>query len=485
MKLSERLHKANGYFWVSIISIIAAPLAYYRSLILGQTTNDGSLVGMYSVALIFIEIISTFVLIGGGTVITTYLPKLISIHEKSTFLTRYATMNLLLLLFLSILAMVVPGISALVDRLAEYQYGVYPLLVLGPFTLLSVMLIFALSGAGVFTLSGFLTNVQLLLICLVSTAFFFVNRELFVSNGIPVFIATIVAAQTLIIVIASLKLGRMGFRLSLGGAFPKGFSRFAIHIHINSICNFTYRTGDQIFVLGALGIKELGAYFIAIQLADLINLLPLRTSQIMLAKFSGMIRDKNHSEVTATYALLTKVISCIAGSCALFLIFFSVPIASIFGEWASEKASYLQLLAFIAVLGCLNSVNSMLIMASETTSYYLLTNIIQMLLQLAATFVLIGPWQVYGVIGAKLLGMLVLQTGLVLIIRSGLGELNIKVSWHYYFTVATVLAAVLILQYTPISDVTSSVAGFTIFMAFYHLVLGVRPKDFRRLILRH
>lgn len=485
MNLAVNLKKPNGYFWVSIISLIAAPLAYYRSLILGQTTNDGSLVGMYSVALIFMEIIATFVLIGGGTVITNYLPKLPSNREKSAFLTRYASMNLLLLALLSMLALTVPGVPALVNRLADYQYGVNPLLILGPFTLLSVMMMFALSGMGFFTLSGLLTNVQLLMVCLVSTVLFLADRELFSGNGIPVFIATIVAAQLTIIMTAIQKFKRAGIRINFAGVFPKGFFRFATHIHINSICNFTYRTGDQIFVLGALGIKELGAYFIAIQLADLINFLPLRTSQIMLAKFSGMIRDKNHVEVAATYTLLTKIISCIAGSCAFFLIFFSAPIATLFGEWASEKATYLQWLSFIAVLGCLNSVNSMLIMASETTSSYLATNIMQMFLQLVSTLLLIGSWQVYGVIVAKLLGMLVLQTGLFLIIRSGLGELKIGVSWHYFFTVAAVFAAVLLLHFYPITDTTTSGCVFVVFMVLYHLVLRVTPNDFRSLILRN
>lgn len=484
MKYLNYLHRPNGYFWVSLISLIAAPLAYYRSLILGWSSDDGKLVGIYSVALIFMEIISTFVLVGGGTVITSYLPKLETLQRKSSFLGRYAGMNLCLLFFLSFIALVFPSLNSLTNRLAEYEYGIYPLLILGPFTLLSIMFTFALSGLGSFTLSGLLTNVQLLLVCLVSTVYFLVDREYFVTHGIPIFISTIVLAQLFNITVAMAEFYRMGLRFSLESSLPKGFSRFASHIHINSICNFTYRTGDQIFVLGALGIKELGAYFVAIQLADLINLLPLRTSQIMLAKFSRMVHDKSYEDVAATYALLTRIISCIAGSTALLLIFFSEPMASIFGEWGSHKAQYLQWLAFIAVLGCMNSVNSMLIMASESTSHYLAVNIAQMCVQLIATLLLIKTGQVFGVIAAKLLGMLVLQAGLFMIIKSGLTSIKIGISWHYFFTVVFVLMAVLVLQIQPPLELKHSIAGFVIFMVVYHLVLRVGPSDFRNLVLR-
>lgn len=484
MKFIGRLLQTDGYFWVSLISLIAAPLAYYRSLILGWSSADGSLVGMYSVALIFMEIISTFVMIGGGTVIVRYLPKFDTSQEKSSFLTRYAGMNLCLLALLSFLALALPSLDLLVNSMAEYHYGIYPLLVLGPFTLLSIMFTFALSGMGAFTLSSLLSNMQLVLICLVSTVFFVFDREYFVTHGIPIFIATIVLAQAFNITVAAQKFYRMGIRFSLRYSLPKNFSKFASHIHINSICNFTYRTGDQIFVLGALGLKELGAYFIAVQLADLINLLPLRTSQIMLAKFSQMVHKNSYDEVAATYALLTRVISSIAGSSALFLICFSEPIASIFGEWGSNKAQYLQCLAFIAVLGCMNSVNSMLIMASESTSYYLAVNVVQMCVQLVLTFLLINSAQVFGVIAAKLLGMLVLQIGLFMIIKKSLKTMKIGIPWHYFFSVVFVFIAVIFLQLRPLLELSASITCFVILIAAYHFVLRVGPNDFRSLLLR-
>lgn len=484
MKFIGRLLQANGYFWVSFISLIVAPLAYYRSLILGWSSTDGSLVGMYSVALIFTEIISTFVMIGGGTVITRYLPKLDTSQEKGSFLTRYAGINLGLLALLSIIALAIPSLDSLVNRMAEYHYGIFPLLVLGPFTILGYMAIYGLSGLGAFTLSSLLSNLQLVLVCLVSTVFYFFDREYFVSHGIPIFVATLVLAQTVNITVGLIKFYRLGIRFSLRDALPNDFYKFTSHIHINSICNFTYRTGDQIFILGALGLKELGAYYIAVQLADLINLLPLRTSQIMLAKFSQMVHKNSYDEVAATYALLTRVISSIAGSSALFLICFSEPIASIFGEWGSNKAQYLQCLAFIAVLGCMNSVNSMLIMASESTSAYLKINVLQMCVQLVSSFLLINSAQVFGIIAAKLLGMLVLQIGLFSIIKKNLHKMKISIPWHYFFSVVFVFVAVIFLQLRPLLDLASSITCFVILMAAYHFSLRVGPNDFRSLLLR-
>lgn len=474
--------RPSGFFWTGIISVIAAPLAFYRSMVLGSVTDDGAVVGVYSVILILIEIISTFVLLGGGTVVINYVAKLHEPGPVAGFLARYTALNVLLLAIATVAVISIPFLAELLIGQAGISLG--HVVLLAPFVTLGTIGLFALSGLKLFALSGILTNLQMLLVCSISTIMLWGARDFFAQNAFLVLLATIITSYAIIIASALRGFANARLKFAYARKFPAGFWPFTLTIHINSICNFAHRSGDQVFVLSALGIHELGCYFIAIQLADLIVFLPLRTAQVMLARFSSDVREGAFRNVEQGYSLLVRVISFIAGVLALILIFFAQPAVGIFGEWAAEKFTYVQYLAVIAVVGCLNSVNSMLIMASESTKHYLVANVTQMLIQLTLTMVLIKPYEVYGVIAAKLVGMTVLQAGLFHIISHRLPGLKVKVSWHYFFTVAVAVVALIVATFLSEIDWVTRVTVFCMFLGAFLLVLQVGARDFRALLLR-
>ncbi len=101
-----------GAIWVTLTSIAAVPLTYYRSWALGRIGDSGDVVGQYAIILIFIGILSTFVLFGGSSVVTNFLPKILRREDKSAFLLTYALISVACVMFFVLLINIFPSVLA-------------------------------------------------------------------------------------------------------------------------------------------------------------------------------------------------------------------------------------------------------------------------------------------------------------------------------------------------------------------------------------
>jgi len=213
------------------------------------------------------------------------------------------------------------------------------------------MITFFLAGLMQFRLTALLSQVQLFLICCVSTAAFLFFPNFLHQNALVVLSITVGTANILTILIGLPAVINGVPKITLRLNLPLGFWRFASYIHLNSVCTFAYTNIDQLMVLGALGTKELGAYFVLLQCAQFITFVPQRIGQVMLASFSHLVNNQNHSDLQRAYANLCRIILILGTPLALFMVLFSQQIALIFGEWLVEKNTYLILLSVALQIG--------------------------------------------------------------------------------------------------------------------------------------
>ena len=481
--LVKRLAR-RGAIWVTLTSAAAVPLAYYRNWVLGRIGETGEVVGTYAIILLFFQIVITFVLFGGISVVTNFVPKIKRDEDKAGFLTAYALISVGAVVVFVGLMHLFPGlVSFLVQKPVDPPIQ-RVLSVLAPLIVLSQMVVFALAGLMAFRISALLSQVQIVLVCSLATAAYFYFPEYLQSRAVVILGATVGVANFIVILVGAWHVFRalpgLGRRLHL----PAGFWRFSAFVHLNTTSTFAYQSIDQLFVLAALGKQELGAYFVLLQCAQLITFVPQRIGQVMLASFSHLVGSERHDELRRAYVKLCRIILLLSTPLALMMVLFSYPIAHIFGAWYAERHLYLLLLALAIHVGSLGSVNSMLIMAKDRTGLFLVNSIVLISLQLGVTVVLLEHIGVFAVIAGKAAGILAGQTGLFSIVRWKLDKVRLAPPAEFWVAVVIVLGAgAWAWSMAPLPFVWSA-AAFVAFTGGFLFLIRFRPREIIALVER-
>lgn len=459
----------RGALWVTLTSAAALPLGYYRSWILGRLGSDGTVVGSYAIILLFIQIVVTFVLFGGPSVVTNFLPKIERAGDKSAFVYTYGLISMLFAALFVALVNIFPSFVTFLIRKPVDLSTLRVLSMLVPIVVLSQMAIFCLAGMMEFRLSSLLTQVQLFVVCLFATIAWILFPDYMVSQSIPLLAASAGMANVLVIGVGTWHLARRLPRPGLRRYLPPNFWRFSSFVHLNSISTFAYQSIDQFVILAAVGTAELGAYFVLLQCAQLITFVPQRIGQVMLASFSHLVAGGDRDQLCRAYTRLCRVILIMSTPIAVFLVLFSYPIAAIFGDWSAARHLYLLALAAAIYAGTLGSVNSMLIMAKERTGYFLANSLVLIAVQLLVTLLLLNRWGAYAVIAGKASGIVSGQVGLFSIVRWKLGDVRLAPPGEFWAGLGVVLASAAFAVYRaplglPVAGLAFVVACIT-FMA--------------------
>lgn len=431
----------RGVVWVTLVSVAGVPIAYYRNWILGRIGDDGTVLGTYVVVLLLLQIVTTFVLFGGSSVVTNYLPKLEERPDKSRFLASYATISLLaVLVFVTMIQVFPASLEFLVRREVDEQIRL-AISVLSPIVVAAQIVLYFLAGLMEFRFSSVLAQTQVFFISVVGTLGLFAFQEAFANSSLLLLAGVVCLANVMVVAIGGAVIARRLSPIALGFQLPCGFWRFSGFVHLNTVTTFAYRSIDQICVLAVLGTAELGAYFVLLQYAQLITFVPQRIGQVMLASFSHLIAADTTKELRLAYVKLCRSILILSTGVALVLILFSRPLAAIFGDWAAERHGYLIFLAVAIHLGSLGSVNSMLIMAKERTGLFLANNVTLIIIQLVVTLTFLDRLGVMAVILGKACGILSGQIGLFAIVGMGFKDLRLRPPHVYWLALGTVLAS--------------------------------------------
>ena len=477
-----RQSATRGALWVTLTSATALPLGYYRSWVLGRLGDDGSVVGSYAIILLFIQVVITFVLFGGSSVVTNFMPKIGRAAERSAFIIFYGALSAVLLLLFVAAINLFPSLVSAAIRQPIDTTTLRVLTLLAPGVVISQIIIFCLAGMMDFKISSILSQLQLFAICLVGTAGWLFFPEFTATHPLALLGATAGGAAALAILLGAWRLRAVFTRPDAWIHVPPNFWKFSTSVHANSVSVFAYQSIDQIIILSAVGTAELGAYFVLLQCAQLITFIPQRIGQVMLASFSRLVAENETQKLCHAYRRLCRAILILSTPIALFLISFSRPIASIFGDWSAERHLYLLSLAAAIYVGTLGSVNSMLIMAKERTGLFLGNSIVLITLQLAVSLALVERWGAYAVIVGKACGIVSGQIGLFSIVRWGLDDIAIGPPREAWYGFATVGACVLIASLrTPLS-LSEGLLLFACATALFLAVIRFRPAEIMHIL---
>ena len=444
---------SRGALWLSITSIIAAPLAFYRNWVLGQLGTDGGVVGNFALILLLVEVTTTFVMFGGGTAVIYYVSRLPTKNEKASFLFSYLILSVPTALMFLVAIRSWPQILSLLTNQSTDMSVINMLVWFVPLVILSQLTIYGMSGIMHFRALSLLLQLQLFVVSAFGTVAYLFFPNIILGDSLLVLGEVVGAAFLVVILVGGVSIVReLGFS-RLEFELPSGFWRYAAYVQGNTLCTFAELSIDKIFVLSSLGVRELGAYFVLSQCAELIRLVPVRLGQVLLAAFSKLIVEGRGQELERSYSSMSRLMAVISSCCAFTMIIFSQPIAAIFGSWVSQMHEILIILSVLFSVSSVSSINGMLILAKERTGAFLAVNTLMISVQFVLTMLLIGKYSVFGVVAGRLIGGVVGQVGLFLIVRSLLDGVKLgppNVYWINQLLVVSAAVFVLVFQERPL-----------------------------------
>jgi len=461
MKSYEVTEKSvKGAIWAVLLSVLAFPIGYITSVILGKISPDA--LGIYSLIWIFDSFVTTFILFGGANVIIKYLPET---NKKIDFLGSYI---FILIVFTSV-SMIT---SYIFPDIWNYMLGnqikkniINLLIVLMPIVIFYYLFDYCLNG-----LMEIKTSIIIRQFIVYSNfvvfSFLFLFFKDFFSNNLILVIGGVYS-------LLCLSLGMIAFLFvkkklsesydqhfsinSFSPYLPPKFWSFTILIHFSTILSFAYDKLDQIFVVNYFGIDYLGYYFAAIQSVLLIRFLPLILGNVILPTFCNYLALNEITPLKNSYDKFSRYNTFFVVIVALICVFYSKQIMAIFGQNYVNYNLIIVILALSTILSSLGGLNSSLLVALGKAKESFSISLIQIIIQIFLMMTLLKNFGIFGIAIGKGFGVIIAQIGLFYVVLK-ISKLDLKINLEYKVSVfIAMLALVLYLYINPNSIILSSI----------------------------
>jgi O-antigen/teichoic acid export membrane protein len=470
----------RGTRWQVIASAIGLPLAYFTSLLLGRTSPEA--LGAYALSQIFVGVVLTFSVIGGEMPLRNFVPKQRFAEERGRLYVSYLSVALLAG-FVLLLVMTLPGVARAL--LGEEEIGL-PLGILVFFGLL-VVLGESLMGlvAGLLHLKTVALARQIIRYVTFPTIglslLFF--PQLFREHPLPIVFGAAITSYLLIV----LFLGREAlrdpaFHPVVKWGLPKGFIAFTLTNQVSALAVFLNTQFDRLAVLRLENMAGLGVYQATISLVVLIDYVPRMISHSTLPLFSSLHANGQSGELRRGYQYLHRLGSIGMVLISLPVICFSAPLLDLFGKGYSVYFALLTAYAVTTVITSPYLVNTPLLWTLERNSVRLAVSGLQFVIQLVGTVLLIQPFGVAGIAGAKIASVILSQLFALIYVHLGL-HLGLRISRAYVAGAAVAVLTGVVRVFILPTGILASAGLFIGALAIFTLTAGITPAEVQETFL--
>jgi O-antigen/teichoic acid export membrane protein len=417
---SNQRNAVTGAIWVTLASAAIIPLSYIRNWALGRVDDQGVTVGVLAVITLFINFSTTVLVFGGPTVVANYLPKLLTKQQKSSFFQAHSALCCALVAMVVGAAIFDNDVLASIIKPDAYGAPSWALLVLLPMVALSSLINYAQTGLMDYKSAALLSALPALAGFLVAVIGVTIAPESLAQHAHLAFVVALGSAYVTSGCVGLMRvLGRLKpskWTLSL----PRGFWKYSSLTHANTVISFLYGSVDQFVLLARVGVGELGAYFVMLQLAQFCTFIPRRIAQVMLASFSQLEGRADGERLAAAYSKLARLTVISTTLLILAMICASRWLLKLYGGYFEERYIHLVWLCAVVAIGAVGTINSMLVLSKERAGWFLCNNLTVITIQLLVTVLLVNKWGVAAVILGRAAGSIVGQIGNFAILRWGL-----------------------------------------------------------------
>ena len=250
----HRISVRSGASWIVLLAALAVPLGYFRNWLLSVIDSDASAIGAYACLLLLFQLLSTFAVFGGPSVLTNFLPQIREPRRKANYVLTYwfvsipLTVTCILLVFY--FGEQIENLRPLFLSDSSFVY----ILLLAPVYVSSQISLNALTGLMRLKTSAVMTHFQLMVVVL-SLIFFTLSVDKHSSVDITQFLfSTLIGVHLVALVInVTTILSSVSFPSSLH--FPKTFWRQSTYLHISSICFFRIQQHRPTVCCNQIGVE--------------------------------------------------------------------------------------------------------------------------------------------------------------------------------------------------------------------------------------
>lgn len=336
----------RGLRWTLWLSAVAMPLGYGTRLMLARTGPQ--VIGAFGLLLIYVRLVSTFLLLGGNAVLIQFLPQLAPV-ERRGFLMRYGAIVLLALVPWFAVAWFWPaGLHWLFGAVGGTRFQVI-LIWLSPIYIALSLSTAALKGLLEITWAQILGRAVTAGSFLIYAVLFFADRRflareyLFLIWGIYLTLAAVAAG-------AGLRLFWRRTpppppRAARIGGLPRGFWRYTLNLQGNSAIGFLSASLDSLLVLHWGGLGKLGFYVALMTLLTITPTLLDLLLDTLLPSLTHAIALGGRAAMNGLNDACSRVLYLGALALASFMALFAAPLMGIFGPAYAGLAPLLRLAA--------------------------------------------------------------------------------------------------------------------------------------------
>ncbi|NOS99651.1 MAG: lipopolysaccharide biosynthesis protein [Phycisphaerales bacterium] len=399
--VSARAHR--GVAWAVVITGLAFPLPFLRNYLLTRIDSSSHLLGQYNLVLRFQQAVQTFFYPGGSNIFPTFYPKLKTSEERSGLIRAFlryvlsgaALAVLVLLLFPGLLE---TALDATTDSGLRIVY-----LLLIPFALLSALATSAVIGHMSFVWASIVQRTQLILITL-SAAFTWWAASGWMRDHPLLWFGVIATVAAIITTAVSAAVLVKTFNPKARPAIPAGCARFSVLTWLDTVFTFAYVAIDQYIINHLFGTAQLGVYAALYDIARIIPLTMQQFGHYLLATLAALIGQDAGTAVTRGYRSVARYSASVFAVLSIVILFFSKPLAALFGDNCAASHQYLLWLAVAMNIDSLTTVNNRALMAYERMGHVVLSKLFQTIVQLVLTLIFVERWGISGIIFAKAAG---------------------------------------------------------------------------------
>jgi O-antigen/teichoic acid export membrane protein len=474
----EKKKTIEGAKWTVIIFGLTTIFAFVINLFLAKISPE--IVGYYSLVTIFISTITTFVFVGGSTVLPTLVPKIESRVKKASFISSYFILLSLFVMLSMLIVLFFPAIFELFLKKEISNNLFIMLLILIPFMFLLQYSQWILNSIFEIKLSSIVEKLRVILLFVFLPIIYLVDNSFFIDNFIEVLIALTILSYIYGIKLAfndiakSLKVRRIKLFY-----FPEGFWKFLLTAQSLTILSYFFNNFDKLMVIQHFGIRELGIYSIIILIWIMTRFIPQLLSKTQIPIMAKYIKEKNYKEINKIFYILNRYTILLSIFIGFFILIFGTEILSFFGKDYQSGFFILSILILTSSFLTLSYSVTPLLISLEFNRVRMVNSVTQIFIQIVVTYLLIDSYGVLGVVIGVALSVVLAQIYPYYKIFN-LNKYNFQFPNDYFYGFILTTIVFFIINFININTLFFKIFLFIIVIILYLFLINFNTQDINR-----
>ncbi len=478
MNMNHLRHKTlTGARGLIILSALLIPLSYIINLVLGRISAET--LGAYSAIQVLMQTIATFVLFGGGTVLSTFLPKTDKVAKKKGLIFLYFTLVIIIFIVVVLLYRYLP--QQFVSRVKETLtiFDVRTVLIFSVTYTLALFLQYVLYGLMETSIAAFLNRLHLIFISVYLLLRAVLTDHIILDIN---YLIIIMIASNIIAIAIGLFFSVKNFSCKEKPEIfiPVGIWNFIMYAHLSTIFTYAYNNVDKMFILSLRDLGQLGVYQAILSMYTFSRFLPKLLIKVTVPLFSNLRMNGEVAILKKTIIKMEKYLVLMTIAVSLGIISYSEQLLALFGNSYVKYDNVVIIFMLSNAFTALSYIMTPLLIAYEKNKEKFFNSLLQICIQIILSFALFKNFGIMGIAIAKVVGVILAQAMPIYIVTHHL-KLMERISNRYIWGVVITVVYTIVRLNLEFNIVTSSLLLMLMF-SFFLYVGKYTKKDVKEFI---